>query len=249
MTKPRIEPSHFGAVYDRFQAPISKFDCGRKCAPLNGGEPVCCTTGHAIPVVHKAEFALLQSRTELWSRFKPHDAVSRKVVSELPHSTCAVECKGVQFCERDNRTIACRAFPFFPYLNRKGEFLGLTVYWTFEDRCWMIHRMNLTELPFIREMVAAFERIFAFDPEEYINMKDYSATARRVYSRAKRPMPMLGRDGGLFKVMPYTHEVRPAKPSDFKPQGAYKSEAAYKRAVKEAGGTLGPEPKGGYLAP
>lgn len=249
MTKTRITPEHFGDVYKQFNASISKYDCGRKCAPLNGGQPVCCTTGNAIPVVHKAEFALLKSRTDLWSGFKAKDATSRKIVKELPASTCAIECKGAAFCERDNRTIACRAFPFFPYITAKGEFIGLSVYWIFEDRCWMIARMELAELAFIKEMVASFEKIFAFDPEEWESMKSHGASTRRVYSRWNRPIPVLGRDGGIFKVMPRTHELRPATMADFKPRGAYKSEAAYKKAVKEAGGTLGPEPKGGYLAP
>lgn len=250
MRKTRITPEHFGDVYRQFNASISKYDCGRKCAPLNGGQPVCCTTGHAIPVVHKSEYQLLKSRTDLWYDYKPNDATSRKIVKELPRNSCAIECKGAAFCERDNRTIACRAFPFFPYYNKQGEMLGLSVYWTFEDRCWMIYRLDLAEPAFVKEMAAAFEKIFAFDPEELENMKSHSASARRVHSRWNRPIPIIGRDDGkLYKVMPRTHELRPAKASDFKAQGAYKSEAAYKRAVKEAGGTLGPEPKGGYLAP
>ncbi len=250
MSKPRITPEHFDAVYRQFNASISKYDCGRKCAPLNGGQPVCCTTGHAIPVVNKAEFALLKSRTDLWYGYKPNDATSRKIVRELPNNSCAIECKGAAFCERDNRTIACRAFPFFPYFNRQGEMLGLSVYWTFTDRCWMIYRLDLAEAAFVREMVAAFEKVFAFDPEELEAMQGHSAIARRVHSRQNKPIPIIGRDDAkLYKVMPYTHELRPAKASDFKPEGAYKSEAAYKRAVKEAGGILGPAPKGGYLAP
>jgi len=249
MSKSRIEPRHFARLYAQFQAPVSKFDCGRKCAPLNGGEPVCCTTGHAIPVVEKAEFAFLKSRTDLWSRYRARDAASRKIVDELPRSTCAIECKGVQFCERDNRTIACRAFPFYPYLTARGDFIGLSVYWTFEDRCWMIARLDLAEPAFVKEMVAAFESIFELDADERETMRAHSASARRVYSRWKRPLPLIGRDGSLMQILPYTHEVLPAKPSHFRPQGAYASEAAYRREVRKAGGTLGPAPKGGYLAP
>ena len=50
---------------------MSRFDCGRKCAPLNNGEPVCCSTQNAVPVVHKVEFELLKRRTDLWSKFNP----------------------------------------------------------------------------------------------------------------------------------------------------------------------------------
>lgn len=249
MTKPRITPQHFAAVYETFQAPISKFDCGKKCAPLNGGEPVCCSTENAIPVVHKAEFDLLKSRTKLWSRFKPHDASSRKIVEELPDNCRAIHCKGARHCERDNRTIACRSFPFFPYITRAGEFIGLAHYWIFEETCWLPSNLGVVEPAFVREMVAAFESIFMFDPEEFSTMKDHSASMRRVFTRRKRIIPLLGREGGYFKVMPRTGEVRAARLDEFKRVGAYASEAAYIRAVKKAKGTLPPRPPGGYLAP
>src|SRR5690606_21417962 len=46
---PRIEPEHFRQVYERLKSPVSRYDCGRHCAPLNGGEPVCCSTQNAVP--------------------------------------------------------------------------------------------------------------------------------------------------------------------------------------------------------
>ena len=47
----QLTPQDFADIYVGFDAPVSRFDCGRKCAPLNGGQPVCCTTGDAVPVV------------------------------------------------------------------------------------------------------------------------------------------------------------------------------------------------------
>ena len=52
----------FGVVFDRFQSTVSRYDCGRFCAPLNNGEPVCCSTDNAIPIVDKTEFELLKGR-------------------------------------------------------------------------------------------------------------------------------------------------------------------------------------------
>ena len=65
--KPKVtlKADDFGSLYKDFNAPISRFDCGRKCAPLNGGEPVCCSTQNAVPVVHKVEFEFLKARTDL----------------------------------------------------------------------------------------------------------------------------------------------------------------------------------------
>jgi hypothetical protein len=41
--------------------------------------------------------------------------------------------------------------------------------------------------------------------------------------------------------MPRSGEIRPAKITEFKKIGPYRSEKAYQRAVKEAGGTVSPE--------
>ncbi|MBM3537446.1 MAG: hypothetical protein FJX55_06385, partial [Alphaproteobacteria bacterium] len=108
--KSRVEL--YRRVYENFQAPVSRFDCGRQCAPHNGGQPVCCDTRNAVPIVDKWEYQLLRSRSDLWRPFKPQSAVDRQIVADM-HSECrAVECKGAAHCERDNRSVACRAFPF-----------------------------------------------------------------------------------------------------------------------------------------
>ena len=122
--KASIKPSDFASLYEGFNSPVSRFDCGKKCAPLNGGSPVCCSTENAVPVVHKVEFDLLKTRTDLWSKFKPYDYATRQIVEELTSDCMAITCKGVRYCERDNRTIACRGFPFYPYLTRQ-KILGM----------------------------------------------------------------------------------------------------------------------------
>ena len=137
MPKRRIQPADFKAIYDIFNAPVSRFDCGKYCSPLNGGEPVCCSTQNAVPVVHKVEFELLKGRTDLWKKFKPYDYATRQIVEELTTDCTAIACKGGRFCERDNRTIACRGFPFYPYLTRQREFVGLGTYWLLKKSKWM----------------------------------------------------------------------------------------------------------------
>ncbi len=250
MKKPRITPQDFAKLYSGYNANLAKVDCGRKCAPLNNGQPVCCDTNNAIPVVDKAEFALLQKRTDLWFKYKPNDAISRKIVNELTSHACAIECRGAAFCERDNRTIACRSFPFYPYLDKAGNFIGLTYYWDFEDRCWIISNMQVVEKAFVDEMVAAFEKIFKLDPDEYDTMKSHSANMRRVFSRKGKIIPVIHRDGGYYKIKPGNNGVlSPCTPGDFKKFGPYKSETAYIKAVKAAGGTLPEAGKKGYLAP
>jgi len=215
---------------------VSRYDCGRFCSPLNNGEPVCCSTDNAIPIVDKTEFQLLKSRSDLWHLYKPTDATSRQIVDELHKSCTAIECKGARFCERDNRTMACRAFPFYPYITRDDKLLGLATYWGFEDRCWLISNMQVVERDFMQEFIAAYEYIFARDPEEYKAMKSQSAYHRRTFSRRGEPIALIGRDGGFFNILPHARGIVPLAADKLPQYGAYVSPAAYRRAVKEAGG-------------
>jgi hypothetical protein len=233
-----MTPADFAVVYDKFKAAVSRYDCGRFCSPLKHGEPVCCSTQHAVPVVDKAEFRFLKSRTDLWHVFKPYDAATHKIVDELHHTCAAIECKGARHCERDNRSVACRAFPFYPYLTREGDLVGLGTYWTYEDRCWLISNMRVVERDFVQEFIAAYEYIFARDPEEYATMKAHSAAHRRVFSRRGQPIPLIGREGGFLQVLPRGGRILPLPASRLPRFGAYVSDAAYREAVRAAGGDL-----------
>jgi hypothetical protein len=236
-----LTPADFANFYQGFDSPVSRFDCGRKCAPLNGGEPVCCSTQNAVPVAERAEWNLLRSRTDLWGKFKPYDAPTRKIVAELETTCVAIECKGVAHCERENRTIACRAFPLFPYINRRKEFIGLSVYWDFEDRCWMMSNLQVVDKIYVAEFVDTFEKIFAKDQSEFDTYVTFSASMRRVFSRWQRLIPLIGRDGSHNVILPGTGEMKPIRPGAHAKQGPFKSEAAYRRAIKAEGGTVPPE--------
>jgi hypothetical protein len=242
MAKAKITATDFAALYEGFTAPVSRFDCGRKCAPLNGGEPVCCSTQNAVPVVHKVEFDLLKGRTDLWSKFKPYDYATRQIVAELTSDCMAIHCKGARFCERDNRTIACRGFPFYPYLTRERQFIGIGTYWVFEDRCWMMSNIEIVDRAFVDQFIATYEALFVKDESEFKTYVDFSASARRVYSRWKRQIPLLGREGELLIVDPSTGVARPGRGKEFPKAKPFTSEKEYRAAIKEAGGEV---PAGG----
>lgn len=209
-------------VYEKFQAPVSRFDCGKYCSPHNGGQPVCCDTGHAVPIVDKAEWDLLKSRTELWHRFKPTTPLHRALVDELHPQCCAIECKGAAHCERDNRTMACRAFPFFPYITRERAVIGLSVYWNFEDRCWVLSNLGVVTPQFVTECLEAYETIFAADELEFDVFRAFSATMRSTFTKRDRLIPLLGRDGGCYAIEPRTHRQRPATVAEFGRHGVYR---------------------------
>lgn len=229
-----LQPKDFLGIHDGLRASISRYDCGKKCAPLNGGDPVCCTTDSAVPIAHKSEWKLLKSRTDLWHRFKPYDAATRKIVDEISDDCTAIECKGARFCERDNRTLACRAFPFFPYISREEEFVGLACFWEFEDRCWVISNLDVVNRKFVQEFVSVHEKLFKKDPQEKEYASTQSATGRRLFSRWKRFIPIIGRDGGYLKELPHRGGIVKARLSEFKAHGPYVSAKAYRKAVKES---------------
>jgi hypothetical protein len=241
MPKQKISAQDFAELYEGFNAPVSRFDCGRKCAPLNGGNPVCCDTQNAVPVVHKVEFDLLKTRTDLWFKFKPYDFSTKEIVAELTPDCMAIECKGARSCERDNRTIACRGFPFFPYITREREFIGMGTYWVFEDRCWMMSNLEIVDRTYIDEFIATYEALFIKDPSEFKTYVDFSAAARRVFSRWKRKISLLGRDGSLLVVEPSTGEYRKGRKAEYPKVEPFRNEREYKAAIKEAEGVVPPE--------
>src|SRR5690349_1629243 len=243
--KSTLTPADFATLYEGFDAPVSRYDCGRKCAPLNKGSALCCSSQHAVVVVHKVEFEQLKGRTDIWSKFKPYDYSTRQIVDELTHDCMALECKGTAFCERNNRTIACRGFPFYPYLTRQKEFIGIGTYWVFEDRCWMMSNLEIVDQAFIDQFVATYEALFVKDPSEFKTYVDFSAAARRVYSRWKREIPLVSRTGELLIVTPSTGEIRKGKKKDY-PKGApFDSEKNYRAAIKDENGEV---PKEGLRA-
>ena len=231
-----LKEKHFDKIHKAFTSSISeRFDCGRICAPLNGGEPVCCSTENAIPVVEKSEWRLLKKKTDLWHRYKPVDKHSREIVEELASTSCAIECKGAAHCERQHRTLACRAFPFYPYFNKKKEIVGLSHYWIFEDRCWVISNLQIVEKPFVDELLAAYALVFKHDEDERDAFIDQSVSMRRVFSKNKRPIPIIGPDGKLYKIMPKSDTLEPATSEDFPPHKVFANDKNYHKEIEAYG--------------
>ena len=217
-------PELYQRIYDNFRTSISRYDCGQHCSKHNNGEPVCCSTAHAVPIIDRAEWKLLRTRTDLWHVYKPTDAAGREIVADLHKQCMAVECKGARHCERDNRSMACRSFPFFPYFTRERQLVGLAYYWIFEDRCWVMSNLGIVDAEFIREFIAAHELLFEHDEDEKASMIEHSAYMRRVFSRWNRIIPLIGREGGYFAVEPRTHVIRPATLAEFGRHGPYAEE-------------------------
>ena len=238
----RLGESDYDRLLSAFASPIAALDCGRFCAPLNDGEPVCCTTENAVPVMDRGEWRLLSGRTDLWSRFRPKDAAGRDIVAESGTLCVAAACKGAAFCERDNRSLSCRAFPFAPYIDAKGDFAAISYFWGFADRCWVISNLHLATKKYLAEFFAAYDALFARDRDEWRANFENAATQRRVHSRRGVRFAAVGRDFRWRWVLPHGAgwQLMEDPAREMARFGPYKSAAAYRRAVAEAGGTAPP---------
>ena len=219
-----IESADLGALYAKFQAPISVLDCGEKCAPYNEyGVPFCCDTSHAVPTAYQAEWDYLQSSTDLWHLWDADDPTeTARLRAETPAGQVLIECLGHVLCQRNFRSITCRAFPFFPYITRQGEFIGLSYYWQYEDRCWLISNLNTVTLEYRGQFMIVYDCIFEHIPQELANFSYHSTVMRRVFGRRKRAIPLLHRNGNTYKITPRNGRMRRVNTESLSKFGPYK---------------------------
>ena len=216
------EEIDFSRLYAGFDAPVVDLDCGARCAPFNGGVPVCCDTRHSVPTAYHPEWVYLQANTDLWHLWAPEDrgdfeALSREAGPEL----VLIECLGADRCQRNYRSLVCRAFPFFPYVDSAGQFLGLSYYWEYEDRCWVLSNLASVTPAYLAEFVTTYEAVFRFRPDELETFRDHAAHMRDVFLQEARPLPLLHRDGHWTLVNPQDETATPADPAEFIKHGPF----------------------------
>ena len=214
----------FAALYRQFQAPITALDCGKRCAPLNErGVPFCCDTRQAVPSAYQEEWGYLKANSDLWHAWEGHDqAETVRLQSQVSEGQVLLACLGHTLCQRNFRSIACRSFPFFPYLTRQGEFIGLTYYWEYEDRCWVISNLRIVTVEYRAQFIAAYDEIFRRMPVDKENFRLYSTLMRKVLGRQKRAIPLLHRNGSVYKVTPRNGRMRRAEVESLPKFGTYK---------------------------
>jgi hypothetical protein len=211
-------------LYAQFDLPITTFDCGKKCAPHNAyGVPFCCDTSHAVPTAYQAEWEYLQTHTDLWHLWEAENpGETHRLRSETPVGQVLIECLGHLKCQREYRSITCRAFPFFPYITREGEFIGLSYYWQYEDRCWVISHLETVNNAYQHEFVSAYDQIFKSYPEELENFRHHSTVMRRIFGRQKRAIPLIHRNGKTYKITPRNGRLRRIDPETLPKFGPYR---------------------------
>ena len=210
-------------LYALFDAPIAELDCGKCCVLHNPrGVPFCCDIHHAVPVVYEDEWSYLGANTDLWFPWGGRtQAEERRLVDETPAGMRPLQCLGHLRCQREFRALSCRAFPFFPYITRDDRFIGLTYYWKYERTCWVISNLDVVSELYRGEFMEAFDEILMSVPGEWESYWSLSASMRRVFSRWKRAVPLLHRNGGTYKISPASGRLRRVNVRTFKKFGPY----------------------------
>jgi len=176
--------ANWGILYNAFTAEVCDFNCGTLCAPDNGGEPACCRNDGCAPILYKDELRYLKSNTDMWRRRRARNEEERKEFAEIEDYICYGGCKGVTHCDRRYRSLTCRFFPFEPYIEKSGQFPGLTWVYRCDYLCPLIgNREVRINQEYIDQSVRVWWSMFALYPEEYSCYYEESEKTRRTLKR------------------------------------------------------------------
>ena len=200
----------FEELYTGFDAPMAAFDCGDRCAPYHDhGVPFCCDRQVVIPSAYQDEWQYLRTQTDLWHLWQTQDSVlTEEIKNQTSDGQVLIECKGYQYCQRAYRSISCRAFPFFPYINPQGEFIGLAAYWEYREQCWLISHLEVVTQAYIQAFMRTFKILFERMPEDKMHFIEFSAYMRSFYENKRWQIPVLSTGRLAYKISPKTGEIR-----------------------------------------
>ena len=213
-----LQANDIRALYDGFDSPIAKSDCGKKCAPHNpSGKPFCCDICHAVPAAYKSEWKYLKESTRLWHAWRGDecddttDDERDRLKADTPKEMILLACLGPSSCEREFRALSCRQFPFFPYVTSDYRFIGLAYEWEFESKCWVISNLSEVTQEYRDQFVRTYDHLFALFQNQFENYAYHSEKMRGEYHRRKRQFPLLHRNGGAYLVSPASERLQRVK--------------------------------------
>ncbi|MGE5225224.1 MAG: hypothetical protein ACM3PY_22525, partial [Omnitrophica WOR_2 bacterium] len=151
-----------------------------------------------------------------------------RLQNQTPPGQVLIACQGHTLCQRSFRSITCRSFPFFPYVTNGSEFLGLSYYWDYEDRCWVISNLNQVTSEYRHEFIAAYDLLFENMPQEKETFRYHSGMMRRIFGRKHRAIPLLHRNGKAYKITPHNGRMRRVPIEAFPKFGPYQISAILK---------------------
>lgn len=227
-----LDSANIRAIFAGFDLPITNVDCGQMCAPYNPSrKPFCCDICHAVPAAYTSEWATLRPATDLWHLWRGDEcsddefSASHRIQleSETPNGMLLLACLGPHACERENRLISCRQFPFFPYVTSDGRFLGLAYDWEFEMTCWVISNLARVTSSYRQQFIHTYDRLFALFDEEFESYALRSEEMRELFAELGRRIPLLHRNGGYHLISSRSERARRVDASCLKDFGVYQN--------------------------
>jgi hypothetical protein len=205
-----LDAREIRSLYDQFDAPIARLDCGGKCAPHNpSGKPFCCDICQAVPAAYKSEWAYLAPNTDLWHVWRGDECENHlstteraRLQDETPASMTLLACLGPERCQRDFRALSCRQFPFFPFVTADYRFVGLAYEWEFESKCWVISNLERVSARYREEFIRVYDYVFALFQDEFESYAARSEEMCLYFIERKRRIPILHRNGGVYLLSP-----------------------------------------------
>jgi len=220
--KSQLDKAFFQELYSGFATPLCELDCGLKCGPYNDyGVPICCDIHQVIPSAFNMEWHYLERNTDLWQPWSAGEAFDPELDEELLDGQVLLMCKGYQECQRDYRTLTCRAFPFYPYLNSQGEFLGLATYPEFRYGCWILSNLQVVSQDYKSAFHWAFQQVFERYPDFRLNFIEYSRCERENAADENEKVLLLDFTGDVYEVDPLTEKKYPVQYKDLSAYGPF----------------------------
>jgi hypothetical protein len=212
----------FGDLYCNFSRPLSQIDCGDKCGPFNEyGVPVCCDINLIIPSAYEAEWDYLKEMTDLWFPWSSAGPLDSDLEDEKQDGQVLLKCLGYQHCQRPYRTLTCRAFPFFPYLDSREVFIGLVYFHEYREMCWIISNLSVVSAEYKAEFQNAFEALFQEYPQSKVSYAQYSAYIRQEMAVSGDEIFLLDFTENIYIVDPESELYRQVDFEDLEAYGPF----------------------------
>lgn len=165
--KPKLTHNDLEKMFDLMSHSMISFDCGQLCKETCSCIPACCDNNTLFPLLFKEEYVwLTEHKGADWKSFKP----CRKKYTEfknLSDHLIFAKCPGIEKCNRDTRALACRFFPFEPYVDRKGKVLGLTFMTDDPEQCPLVTKPVKTfSKKYIRASIKVWQSLVDTFPDE-----------------------------------------------------------------------------------
>ena len=220
----------FDDLYRDFDEPLTRLDCGLKCASHNpSGKPFCCDICQVVPAVYEVEWLHLQTTGDFWHEYRgdecPGDPCDpEEVLAETPSHMLLLACQGPERCRREIRSVSCRQFPFFPYITETGRFIGLTVEPAFRDQCWVISHLDEVTPAYRQAFVRVYDNLLSRWENDLEAYAEYSHDLRSQYAERRERIPLLHRNGKNYLVSPGSGKLYPVQPGGWRQYGPYREE-------------------------